>query len=136
MSRPDMTAAALGALDWLARIQTSENDGHFVPIGSNGFYRRGGERARFDQQPVEAHSMVAACLAALHLTGDPRWRVEAQRAFDWFMGANDLHMPVHDPSTGGCRDGVHPDRVNQNQGAEATLSYLLSLLEMRINEQP
>jgi len=135
LSRPDMLETALKSLDWLARIQTSE-EGHFAPIGSNGFYRRGGERARFDQQPVEAHSMVAACLEAATITGDTRWRVEAQRAFDWFLGGNDLHLSVYDPNSGGCRDGVHPDRVNQNQGAEATLSYLLALLEMHLHDRP
>jgi hypothetical protein len=69
------------------------------------------------------------------LTGEEPWHKEAERAFDWFLGRNDLHLPLYDPSTGGCRDGLHADRVNQNQGAESTLSFLLSLLEMRLSEQ-
>ena len=78
--------------------------------------------------------MVSACLEAHRLTGDVRWRNEAQMAFDWFLGRNDLKQPLYDPVTGGCRDGLHPDRVNQNQGAESTLAFLLSLVEMRLTE--
>ena len=130
MARPDLLQTALEALGWLIEIQRAGGD-HLVPIGSNGFYPRGGPRARFDQQPVEAHATVAACLEAWRATQDPRWRLEAQRAFEWFLGRNDLGLPLYDPSTGGCRDGLHPDRVNQNQGAESTLAFLLSLLEMR-----
>ncbi len=130
MSRPGMLESGLKALEWLADIQRSEND-HFVPVGSDGFYRRGGDRARFDQQPIEAHAMVAACLEAGRITGDPSWRREARRAFEWFLGRNDLGLPLYDPGTGGCRDGLHPDRVNENQGAESTLSFLLALMEMR-----
>ncbi len=108
--------------------------GHFVPIGSNGFYPQGGERARFDQQPVEAQAMVSACLEAYRITGDKRWRKEARRAFEWFLGRNDLNLPVYDPTTGGCRDGLHPDRLNENQGAESTLAFLQALLELRLAE--
>lgn len=134
MSRGDMSDIARTSLGWLADVQRSKDD-YFVPIGSNGFYTRGGERARFDQQPVEAHAMIVACREAYRLTKDERWRTEAQRAFEWFLGRNDLHLPLYDAATGGCRDGLHPDRVNQNQGAEATLSFLLSLLELRLSEQ-
>ncbi len=131
--RPEMFEAGLRSLDWLARLQRPDG-GHFVPVGSNGFYRRGGTRARFDQQPIEAQSMISACLEAHRLTGDARWHKEAVVAFDWFMGRNDLKLPLHDAATGGCRDGLHQDRVNQNQGAESTLAFLLSLVEMRLAE--
>ncbi len=77
--------------------------------------------------------MVSACLAAYTLTGEVRWREEAQRAFEWFLGRNDLGVPLYDPATGGCRDGLHPDRVNENQGAESTLAFLLALLEMLLS---
>jgi glycosyltransferase involved in cell wall biosynthesis len=133
LSRGDMSEVAFTALGWLADLQRAK-EGHFVPIGSNGFYTRGGERARFDQQPVEAHAMISACREAYRSTNDERWRREAQHAFDWFLGRNDLHLPIYDPATGGCRDGLHADRVNQNQGAEATLSFLLSLLELRLSQ--
>ncbi|HVM60526.1 MAG TPA: glycosyltransferase family 4 protein [Verrucomicrobiae bacterium] len=134
MSRKDILEAGLTSLRWLIDIQRAEA-GHFVPIGANGFFPRGGERARFDQQPIEAQATIAVCLEAQRLTGDEYWRKEAQRAFDWFLGRNDLHLPLYDPLTGGCRDGLHPDRVNQNQGAESTLSFLLSLLELRLSEE-
>jgi hypothetical protein len=120
----------LEALRWLAELQMSEK-GHFRPIGSNGFYRRGGARATFDQQPVEAHATISACLEAYRATSDIWWYERAQDAFDWFVGANDLGLEIYSPETGGCRDGLHVDRVNSNQGAESTLSFLLSLAEMR-----
>jgi hypothetical protein len=132
---PAMTEVGLESLGWLASVQESDNSvkqRHFVPIGSNGFYERGGERARFDQQPVEAQAMVSASLEAYQITGDQRWRKEAHTAFEWFLGRNDLSLPIYDPTTGGCRDGLHPDRVNENQGAESTLSFLQALLELRL----
>ncbi|MGI5915937.1 MAG: glycosyltransferase [Anaerolineae bacterium] len=133
LHRPDMIEAALVSLRWLADLQRSEDD-LFIPIGSDGFYPKGSERAFFDQQPVEANAMVSACLEAYRVTGDSYWYDEAQRAFYWFLGRNHLGIIVCDPRTGGCRDGLHPDRVNENQGAESTLSYLLSLVEMRSAE--
>jgi glycosyltransferase involved in cell wall biosynthesis len=126
-----MVSAALEALDWLSTTQRSETNGHFVPIGSQGFYHQGGARARFDQQPIEAAGAVSACLEAYRVTGDNRWRTEAWSAFNWFLGDNDLQLPLYDSVTGGCRDGLHPDRANENQGAESTLSFLMALLEMR-----
>ncbi|MBZ5671269.1 MAG: glycosyltransferase family 4 protein [Acidobacteriia bacterium] len=121
----------LGALRWLAGVQTSEN-GYFRPIGSNGFYRRGGTRATFDQQPIEAQAMVSACLEAYRATSDSWWYEQAQRAFDWFLGWNDLGLELHSVNTGGCRDALHVDRVNGNQGAESPLAFLLSLAEMQL----
>jgi len=130
-----MTEAGLESLWWLTNLQRADAEGrHFVPIGSNGFYQRGGEQARFDQQPVEAQAMVSACLEADRITGDPHWRKEARRAFEWFLGRNDLNLAIYDPTTGGCRDGLHPDRVNENQGAESTLAFLQAWLELRLAE--
>jgi glycosyltransferase involved in cell wall biosynthesis len=129
----EMIEAGLESLNWLATLHRS-NEGHFVPIGSNGFYQKGGERARFDQQPVEAQAKVSACLEAFRITGDKFWNKEARRAFEWFLGRNDLNLPIYDPTTGGCRDGLHSDRVNENQGAESTLAFLQSLLELRLAE--
>jgi glycosyltransferase involved in cell wall biosynthesis len=129
-----MTKAGLVSLDWLMNIQHSKDGGHFVPIGSNGFYTLGGERARFDQQPVEAQTTVSACLEANRITGDKKWEREARLAFDWYLGRNDLHISVYDPTTGGCRDGLHPDRPNENQGAESTMAFLQSLLELKLSE--
>ncbi len=129
--QPAVTARGLESLRWLAQIQTSEN-GHFRPIGSNGFYPRGGTQANFDQQPIEAYSMASACLAAYRTTADSWWYEQAQRTFDWFLGWNDLGLELYSPNTGGCRDALHVDRVNSNQGAESTLAFLLSLVEMRL----
>jgi len=119
------------ALRWLTELQISEQ-GHFRPIGSNGFYTRGGARSNFDQQPIEAQATVSACLEAYRATSAVCWYEQAQRAFDWFIGWNDLGVELYSPNTGGCRDGLHVDRVNRNQGAESTLSFLLSLTEMRL----
>ena len=135
MKDSEMTKAGLESLSWLADVQRADTEGgHFVSIGSNGFYRRGGDRARFDQQPVEAQSMVSACLEAYRVTGDRFWDTEAHRAFEWFLGRNDLNLSIYDPTTGGCRDGLHPDRPNENQGAESTLAFLQALLELRLAE--
>jgi len=126
-----MISAGLETLDWLLLTQRCQTHGHFVPVGSQGFYRQGEDKARFDQQPLEAAGAVSACLQAYRVTGDSRWRKEAWSAFNWFLGDNDLQLPLYDAATGGCRDGLHPDRANENQGAESTLSFLMALLEMR-----
>ncbi len=130
MKNQAMVDAGLRSLQWLASLQCSE-EGYFAPIGSNGFYVRGKRKALFDQQPVEASGMVSAALEAWRLTGDALWSDHARRAFDWFLGLNQLRQPLYDPTTGGCRDGLHPDRTNENQGAESSLAFLLSLVEMR-----
>jgi glycosyltransferase involved in cell wall biosynthesis len=129
--QPAVFERGLDALRWLNELQISEK-GHFQPIGSNGFYRRGGTRANFDQQPIEAQAMVSACLEAYRATSDDWWFEQAQRAFDWFIGWNDLGLELYSPESGGCGDGLHVDRVNGNQGAESTLAFLLSLTEMRL----
>ena len=128
-----MTGVGLEALSWLMDLQRAEAPAsHFLPIGSNGFYPRSGERARFDQQPVEAQATVSACLDAYRLTGYNAWEKQARAVFEWFLGRNDLNTPLYDPTTGGCRDGLHPDRPNENQGAESTLAFLQALLELRL----
>jgi hypothetical protein len=130
LANAEMLEVGVASLAWLASLQRSDR-GHFVPIGSNGFFGRGQARALFDQQPVEACAMVSASLDAARLTGEPRWSREARCAFDWFVGENHLQRPLYDCATGGCRDGLHVDRVNENQGAESTLSFLLALAELR-----
>jgi hypothetical protein len=131
----EMVSAGLEALDWLVTIQRCEVKGHFVPIGAQGFYSKTTEKARFDQQPVEACAVVSACLQAYRATGKGRWRKEAWSAMNWFLGDNDLQIALYDSTTGGCRDGLHPDRANENQGAESTLSFLMALLEIRRLEE-
>jgi glycosyltransferase involved in cell wall biosynthesis len=126
-----MIEAGMDSLKWLVAEQHRDDAEVFVPIGSNGFFIEGSEKARFDQQPVEACATVAACLEVYRLTEEANWLDEAQRVFRWFLGKNDLRVPLYDASTGGCRDGLHPDRINENQGAESTLSFLMALLEMQ-----
>jgi glycosyltransferase involved in cell wall biosynthesis len=126
-----MTAVGIESLEWLMAAQHHGDNDIFVPIGSNGFFTDGKEKARFDQQPVEACATVSACLETYRLTHDQRWLEQAQQTFRWFLGKNDLQVPLYDAATGGCRDGLHPDRVNQNQGAESTLSFLMALLEIQ-----
>jgi len=134
MPHPEASNIGLKSLCWLASIQRTQA-GHFRPIGSNGFYSKHGARADFDQQPVEAQAMVSACLEAYLNTRDPFWTIEAKRAFEWFLGRNDLGLPLYDSSTGGCNDGLHSDRVNANQGAESSLAFQLALAEMSNADQ-
>lgn len=130
LGRGDIIDAGLGSLEWLAKVQT-DSEGRFAPIGNKGWLVRGGTRTRFDQQPIEAQCMVEASLEARKITGDKKWSVEAQRCFAWFLGENELNEPLYDETTGGCRDGLTPAGTNQNQGAESTLAWLLSLFAMR-----
>jgi glycosyltransferase involved in cell wall biosynthesis len=123
----------LRSLRWLCDVQTSPR-GCFRPVGVHGFFRRGADRAAFDQQPLEAHATTSACIEAYRATDDVHWLERARWAFEWFLGRNDLGLPVYDASTGGCRDGLLEDRLNENQGAESTLAMLLSLAEMMLLE--
>jgi glycosyltransferase involved in cell wall biosynthesis len=126
-----MIEVGMDSLKWLVAEQHRDDREIFVPIGSSGFFIEGNEKARFDQQPVEACATISACLEVYRLTEESHWLEEARRVFRWFLGKNDLQVPLFDASTGGCRDGLHPDRVNENQGAESTLSFLMALLEMQ-----
>jgi glycosyltransferase involved in cell wall biosynthesis len=126
--------AGLVSLEWLIDEQTGDG-GQFSPIGCHGFWPQGGEKARFDQQPVEAHAMVSACMAAFDTTGEKAWAHHARRCFEWFLGRNDLGVPLYDEGTGGCRDALLRDHINQNQGAESTLAFHLSRSELTRRQQ-
>jgi glycosyltransferase involved in cell wall biosynthesis len=123
----DMMQMGLHTLDWLLDIQTE--DGHLSPIGNHGWFNRDEEKARFDQQPVEVNALLEACIAAYSLTNNSKqnWLDKARMCFNWFLGSNDLNLPLYDSQSGGCHDGLQINRVNQNQGAESTLAWLLSL---------
>ncbi len=125
-----VTKIALESLTWLVKIQQSEK-GWIMPIGNQGFYQRDGQISYFDQQPVEVYSLLSACLEAYRATKDPAWYDHATYAFEWFFGRNALGISVYDKVTGGCRDGLHIDRLNENQGAESTLAFIQSLLEIQ-----
>jgi len=129
MENHKMVKMGLDSLSWLFSIQTT--DQHFAPIGCNGCYKKKGERSRFDQQPIEAKTMVEACAAAYSISHDRQWFKKTVMCFNWFLGHNDLNMPLYDPKTGGCRDGLMVDGINQNQGAESTLAWLLSLMTLQ-----
>lgn len=125
-----ITDAGLRSLRWLLKVQTAPS-GHFRPVGSQGFMLSRSTPLAFDQQPLEAAATIAACAAARDAQATGTWVSEARRAFDWFLGNNDLALPLVDVASGSCRDGLHPDRVNENRGAESVLSWLLGLVAMR-----
>ena len=129
MQRNDMLDLGLVSLRWLLAVQTE--DQHFAPIGNNGWYEKGGPKARFDQQPIEANAMIEACVEAFNVTRDKFWFDNAVMCFNWFLGQNDLNLPLYDTKTGGCRDGLMADGINQNEGAESSLAWLLSLMTLQ-----
>ena len=126
----NMLQAALRALDWLKEIQHDESGCYFAAIGNDGWFVRGGHKAQFDQQPIEAAAMIDACIDAFNYTRDETWITYAYRCLDWFQGDNELHISLYDHTTGGCRDGLQPQGTNENQGAESTLSWLMALLNI------
>lgn len=129
LQRGDMIEAGIKSLDWLIKIQTNKK-GQFSPIGNNGWYPKNGEKARFDQQPIEAQSVLEACSEAYKITQDKNWIVNARRCLEWYLGRNDMNLSLYDYKTGGCYDSITPTGINRNQGAEATLACLLSFLNM------
>ena len=127
---PSYVAAGLRSLRWLMTLQTT-SAGLFRPVGSQSFGDELILPRAFDQQPLEASATISACRAAWRADSDLKWKADAWRAFAWFLGANDLSTPLADIKTGSCRDGLHPDRVNENRGGESVVSYLLALTEIR-----
>jgi glycosyltransferase involved in cell wall biosynthesis len=127
---PAYVEAGLRSLRWLMTLQTTPA-GFFRPIGTEGFGDKRKQPLAFDQQPLEATATISACLTAWGADDDPEWRADAARAFAWFLGDNDLSLPLVDLETGSCRDGLHPDRPNENRGGESVVSYLLGLSEIR-----
>jgi glycosyltransferase involved in cell wall biosynthesis len=129
-STPSYVEVGLRSLRWLTALQTSSS-GYFRPVGTNSFGRLRQRPEAFDQQPVEAAATISACLIAWRADDGAEWPTAALRAFEWFLGENDLQVALADPETGSCSDGLHPDRANGNRGAESVLSYLLGLVEIR-----
>ncbi|MET1231647.1 MAG: glycosyl transferase family 1, partial [Candidatus Limnocylindrales bacterium] len=130
LERPAWVERGTEVLRWLARAQTAPA-GHFRPIGNRGWWARGGRPAQWDQQPIEALSMLEAALAAEVATGDGTFGRLAERAYAWFTGANDLGLPVADADQGACHDGLGSGGLNPNQGAESTLAWLVAVERMR-----
>ena len=127
----DMRDQGLRSLQWLCDVQQADR-GHFSLVGNQGWFPRGKDKARFDQQPIEAALLCCACAEAYRATTDEHWLAQARRALEWFLGRNDLEVPLYDFTTGGCCDGLTPDGPNPNQSAEATLAWLIALLAFLI----
>jgi len=127
----DMIQMGLECLEWLIKIQTGD-EGQLSLIGNHGWWVRGNSKARFDQQPIDAMTLVQACIEAYNSTNDSYWIDQARRCFEWFLGRNDLNVPLYDYVTGGCRDGLHTTGVNENQGGESTLAWLITLASMHL----
>jgi uncharacterized protein YyaL (SSP411 family) len=126
----EMLQTALRVLNWLKEIQHDESGSYFAAIGNHGWFTRGGDKAQFDQQPIEAAAMVDACINAFNYTRDEEWITYAYRCLNWYQGDNELHIPLYDHTTGGCRDGLQAQSANENQGAESTLCWLMALLSI------
>ncbi len=128
LQRDDMKQMGFISLKWL--MNTQIEGGHLVPVGNRGWYKKNEKKARFDQQPLEAYALNEACITAFKVSEENHWLAKARICFNWFLGDNDLNLPLYDKRTGGCRDGLQVDSVNQNEGAESTLAWLLSLMAM------
>ena len=127
---PSYVEIGLRSLRWLMSLQTASS-GCFRPVGTDSFGKIRRKPEAYDQQPVEASATISACLAAWRANDGEAWSLGAMRAFNWFLGENDMQTALIDPETGSCSDGLHPDRPNENKGAESVLSYLLGLVEIR-----
>jgi hypothetical protein len=125
-----MVSLGIDVLHWLRDVQIDPSGGWFAPVGNQGWFRKSGSKAKYDQQPLEAAAMIGACIEAYQCTQDEEWIELANTCFDWYLGKNDQQSSLYDHAGGGCRDGLQQDGANENQGAESTLSYILSLLAL------
>jgi hypothetical protein len=138
LDRKDLIERGLRVLRWLLGVQTTDS-GHLSVIGDDGWFRRGVQRPVFNQQSVEPASLIGACKAAHRASGDPVWLHEMRRCFEWYLGRNDLGTAMVDFRTWGCYDSLKQAGLNFNQGGEAAVSWLLSLLimhEMQTGDPP
>jgi len=124
----EMVALGIQVLEWLRDIQLEPSAGWFAPVGNHGWFSKSGTKAQYDQQPLEAAAMIGACVEAYECAQGDKWIELASTCFDWYLGKNDQQIKLYDHATGGCRDGLQQSGANENQGAESTLSYVLSLL--------
>jgi glycosyltransferase involved in cell wall biosynthesis len=128
LGNDEMIELGIKSLKWLIEIQTNPETEYLSIIGNRGWYPRGAQKAQFDQQPIELSSISCACIDAYFQTGDKYFYNTAMKALRWFLGENDSFCPVAKVETGGCYDGLEPQGVNKNMGAESTISYLMTLL--------
>lgn len=120
--------ASIGFTSLNFLIDKTFSSNRYLPIGQSKWYINQEERSEFDQQPEEPASMILALETAFHITYEKKYTQLAKVCFSWFLGNNSLNQSLYNYNTGGCFDGLHRDRVNQNQGAESLVSYLLSRL--------
>jgi len=124
----DYLQVAKDSFNFILKVQI--RNGIFAPIGNNGWYKKGGLKALYDQQSVEASCMVETALAGFRATHNSNFRTVAQTIFTWFLGKNTKELWVYNPNTGSCHDGITPEGLNLNQGAESTVTYLLARLDL------
>jgi glycosyltransferase involved in cell wall biosynthesis len=129
ISRVDMFNTGISTLEWLFEKQMSP-EGHISIIGNKAWHKKNEEKSKFDQQPIEIMNIIITCSTAFMFTGDEEWINKARKCFNWFLGQNDLGVQIYNYQTGGCRDGLHSQGTNANEGAESTLAWLISLLTM------
>jgi len=135
MQNDKMLIQGLKSLEWLFDIQTDPGNGHLSIIGNEGWYKKGGTKAGFDQQCIELDALIAGAREAFLVTGEKKWHERMIKGINWFLGSNDVNEPLYDFTTGGCRDGLHHSAANQNQGAESTVSWLMALHNIYTIEQ-
>jgi hypothetical protein len=138
MEHQALVDRGLRVLHWLLEVQTAR-EGHLSVIGNDGWLRRTGQRALYDQQALEPAALIGACKAAYRASGDAKWLFEMRRCFEWYVGRNELGLSMVDFKSGGCYDGLRASGFNENQGAESVLSWLLALLimhEMQSGDAP
>ncbi|MCF7809576.1 glycosyltransferase family 4 protein [bacterium] len=127
LNNETMISQGLESLEWLLQIQTIKKTGHISLIGNSAWYKKGGKKSKYDQQPVDALCLLEACYQAYQVTGDESWRSKVDTVFAWFLGKNDRNECLYDFKTGGCFDGLQRWGLNQNQGGESTISWLVAL---------
>jgi hypothetical protein len=124
----DGMRSALALLRWLVDQESNGRWFSFTPVGGRG---AADPRPGFDQQPIEAAAMAAACARAHEVTGEARWAEEVRRAARWFLGGNDIGAPMFDAATGGAFDGLGERGPNRNQGAESALAFVSTMAQAR-----
>ena len=127
-----MISAGLESLDWLSKSNIAKPTAILCRSVRKASITRAGRKPASISSPLKPRERSPHVSTPTASRATNRWRTEAWSAFNWFLGDNDLQLPLYDSVTGGCRDGLHPERANQNQGAESTLSFLMALLEMRL----
>jgi len=128
--KAECRAAGLESLDFLLKTCFSPDGKQLRPVGNKGWYPRDGTPAQFDQQPIDAASIVEACVAAARITGEKKYAVSASRAFEWFLGNNLKNAVIYDPVSGGCRDGLTISGANVNEGGESTIMFVIARCEL------